>query len=61
MKTSDAICNISSTELSQSEISLLNKGLNFCATTNQTGKMEYRKLRHRKWSGWYINLRDDKF
>lgn len=34
MKTSDAICNISSTELSQSEISLLNKGLNFCATTN---------------------------
>ena len=41
MKTSDAICNISSTELRQSGISLLNKGLNFCATTNQ---------RQEKWS-----------
>ena len=32
MKISDAVCNISSTKLSESQISLLNKGLNFCPT-----------------------------
>ena len=36
MKTTDTICNISSTKLSESEISLLNKGLNFCPSTKKT-------------------------
>ena len=38
MKTSDTTCNISSTKLSESEISLLNKGLNFCPSTKQPNK-----------------------
>ena len=38
MKTSDTICNSSSTELSESEISLLNKALNFCPTTKEANK-----------------------
>ena len=38
MKTTDTICNISSTKLSESEISLLNKGLNFCPSTKQPNK-----------------------
>ena len=38
MKTSDTICNISSTKLSESAISLLNKGLNFCPTTKEPNK-----------------------
>ena len=33
MKASDTICNISSIKLTESEISLLNKGFNFCLTT----------------------------
>ena len=37
-KTTDTICNISSTKLSQSEISLLNKGLNFCPTKKKPNK-----------------------
>ena len=38
MKTTDTICNISSTKLSESEISLLNKGLNFCPSTKEPNK-----------------------
>ena len=38
MRTTDAICNISSTKLSESEISLLNKGLNFCPSTKEPNK-----------------------
>ena len=38
MKTLDAICNISSTKLSESEISLLNKELNLCPTTKRLNK-----------------------
>ena len=38
MKTTDAICNISSTKLSESEISLLNKELNFCPSTKEPNK-----------------------
>ena len=38
MKTSDTICNSSSTKLSESEISLLNKALNFCPTTKEPNK-----------------------
>ena len=34
----DAIWNISSTKLSESEISLLNKGLTFCPTTSKPEK-----------------------
>ena len=42
MKTTDAICNISSTKLSESEISLLNKGLiNFCPTTKEPNKEQF--------------------
>ena len=35
MKTTDTICNVSSAKLSESEISLLNKGLNFCPSTKE--------------------------
>ena len=38
MKTTDTICNISSTKLSESEISLLNKELNFCPSTKEPNK-----------------------
>ena len=38
MKTTDTICNISSTRLSVSEISFLNKGLNFCPSTKDSNK-----------------------
>ena len=38
MKTTDTICNISSTKLSESEISLLNKGLNFCPSSKEHDK-----------------------
>ena len=38
MKTLDTICNISSTKLSESEISLLNKELNLCPTTKRPNK-----------------------
>ena len=38
MKTTDTICNISSTKLSESEISLLNKGLNFCPSMKEPNK-----------------------
>ena len=39
MKTSDTICNISSTKLGETEISLQNKGLiNFCPTTKEPNK-----------------------
>ena len=38
MKTTDTICNISSTKLRESEISLLNKGLNFCPSTKEPNK-----------------------
>ena len=38
MKTTYTICNISSTKLSESEISLLNKGLNFCLSTKEPNK-----------------------
>ena len=41
MKTSDTIFNISSTKLSESEISLENKGLNFCSTTKGLNKEQY--------------------
>ena len=37
MKT-DTICNISSAKLSESEISLLNIGLNFCPTMKEPNK-----------------------
>ena len=38
MKIADTTCNISSTKLSKSEISLLNKGLNFCPSTKEPNK-----------------------
>ena len=38
LKTTDTIWNISSTKLSESEISLLNKGLNFCPSTKESNK-----------------------
>ena len=38
MKTRDTICDISSTKLSESEISRLNKGLNFCPSTKEPNK-----------------------
>ena len=38
MKTTDTFCNISSTKLSESEISLLNKELNFCPSTKEPNK-----------------------
>ena len=38
MKRTDTICNISSTKLSESEISLLNKGLSFCPSTKELNK-----------------------
>ena len=38
MKTTDTICNISSTKLSESETSLLNKWLNFCPSTKEPNK-----------------------
>ena len=38
MKTADTICNISSTKLNESEISLLNKGLHFCPSTKEPNK-----------------------
>ena len=38
MKASDTISNISSTNLSESELSLLNKGLDFCPTTKELNK-----------------------
>ena len=38
MKITDTICNISSAKLSESEISLLNKGLNFCPSTKEPNK-----------------------
>ena len=38
MKTTDTICNISSTKLSESKISLLNKGLNSCPSTKEPNK-----------------------
>ena len=40
MKTKDTICNISSTKLSESKISLLNKGLNFCPPTKEPKKKQ---------------------
>ena len=41
MKASDTIFNISSTKLSESEISLLNKGSNFCPTTTEPNKEQH--------------------
>ena len=38
MKTTDTISNISATKLSESEISLLNKGLKFCPSTKEPSK-----------------------
>ena len=38
MKTAGAICNISSTKLIESDISLLNKGLNFAHSTKEPNK-----------------------
>ena len=38
MKTTDTICNIFSTDLSESEISLLNKELHFCPSTKEPNK-----------------------
>ena len=38
MKTTGAICNISSTKLIESDISLLNKGLNFAPSTKEPNK-----------------------
>ena len=38
MKTTDTICNISSAKLSESEISLLNKGFNFYPSTREPNK-----------------------
>ena len=38
MKTTDTICNISSTKLSESQISFLNRGLNFCPSTKEPNK-----------------------
>ena len=38
MRATDIICNISSTKLNESEISLLKKGLNFCPSTKETNK-----------------------
>ena len=38
MKTTDIICNISSTKLSESEISLLKKELNLCPSTEKPSK-----------------------
>ena len=44
MKTSDTIFDISSTKLSESEISLQNKGLNFCPTTKEPNKQYLNEL-----------------
>ena len=41
MKASDTIFNISSTKLSESEISLLNKGSNFCPKTTEPNKEQH--------------------
>ena len=38
MKTADKICNIFSTKLRKSEMSLLNKGLNFCPSMKEPNK-----------------------
>ena len=38
MKTTDTVCNVPSTKLSESEISLLNKGLYFCPSAKEGGK-----------------------
>ena len=38
MKTTDTICNISATKLSESEISLLNNRLKFCPSTKEPSK-----------------------
>ena len=38
MQTSDAICNFSSTKLSESDISLLNKGLNFSHAMKESSR-----------------------
>ena len=38
MKTAGAICNISSTKLIESDISVLNKGLNFALSTKEPNK-----------------------
>ena len=38
IKTTDTISNISATKLSESEISLLNKGLKFCPSTKEPSK-----------------------
>ena len=61
MKTTDAICNISSTKLSESEISLLNKELNFCPSMKEPKKEQLLdnlyffcqklKLKEYFWSG----------
>ena len=41
MKTTATTCNITSTKLSESEISLLNKGLNFCLSTKEPNKATF--------------------